>query len=83
MNIVKRFLVCFLTTLIIVLLTGCKDGGQSEIEYDYEEKVIVEGWMQGFIQHLSINSETLFFTTFYMSGEQNGEESSYNGLYGI
>ena len=83
MNIVKRFLICFLATLIIVLLTGCKDGGQSEIEYDYEEKIIVEGWMQGFIEHICINSDTGFFTTFYLSGEPNSELSSYNGLYGI
>lgn len=83
MNTVKRVLFSFLAVSFIVFLTGCKGGDKSEIEYDYEEKIIVEGWMQGFIKQICLNSDTVLFTTFNLSGEPNSEESSYNGLYGI
>lgn len=83
MNKVKRVLFCLLAAMVSTILASCNSVNQGEIGNDYEEKLIVDGWMQAGINRFSVKDETIYFSTFEEVGELNGELTSNNRLYAI
>ncbi len=83
MNKVTRVLFCLLVAMVSTILTACNSINEGEIGSDYEEKIIVDEWMQGSINRFSVENETIYFSTFEEIGELNGELTSNNRLYAI
>lgn len=81
MKKVKRILFYLLMVMASVILAGCNSIDQGEIGNNYEEKVIVDGWMQAVINRFSFKNENIYFSTFEEVGELNGELTSNNRLY--
>lgn len=81
MNTVKKVLVCFFAVLVFAILTSCNSVDQ--VEDNYEERIIVDGWMQAVINRFNMKNDIIYFSTFEEVGELNGELTSNNHLYAI
>lgn len=80
MKKIIRVLFCLLATII---LTNCNNIEQREIGKDYEEKLIIDGWMQAVINCITMKNDIIYFSTFEEVGELNGELTSNNRFYTI
>lgn len=83
MNKVTRVLFCLLVAMISTILTSCNSINEGETGNDYEEKLIIDEWMQAVINRFSMKNETIYFSTFEEIGELNEELTSNNRLYAI
>lgn len=79
----NKFTKILLATMFIIILTSCNNSHQKELETNYEEKLIIDRWMQAGINCVNMNDDTIYFSTYEEVGELNGELTSNNRIYAI